>query len=371
MLCNKCGNEYPDNLGYCPYCNKTQEQTAAINYGQPMPVQPGFQQPMPAQPGFQQPMPAQPGFQQPMPVPVKKKSNLPVIIVAIVVIAAIIAGAIFLPGLLNKEEKPQGEEQGQVAPEPPVEINTITGISFESVMNMEMSMDIEYDENGLPVKVLMNADGETTEVKVVYDKETLTYTEETYENGVLVNSEKFECDEKWNDKKSTTYVDGVETSYTLYEYNDAGKCIKKTVYEGSVETESTVYEYDANNNLTKEAVYKNGVAVDTVACVYDANGHITKKTHEYEDGVYSEHIYSYDANGLCNKVVYYENGTQAGYDEISYNEKGELISRDTYMMGMKVITTNLEYETISVDSAFVGMIEEINSSFLQEAVFFS
>ncbi len=353
MFCNKCGNEYPDNLNYCPYCTNTQEQNAPVNYAQPVPAQPAFQQPMPVQP-----------------VLTKKKSKLPIIIVAIVLIAAIIAGVILIPGLLNKDDnKPSGEEQ--VIPEPPVEINAISAISFDAIMNMEMSAEIEYDENGLPVRIYMNADGEITEGKVVYDEESFTYTEETYENGVLTEVVKAECDDKWNDKKTTTYVDGVETSYTVYEYTEAGKISKKTVYEGGVETESTVYEYDANNNLIKEAIVKNGAEVDVIVNTYDANGNITKKTHEYEDGIYSEHVYSYDANGLCNKVVYYEDGSQAGYDELTYNEKGELISRDTYMMGMKLITTNIEYITVTIDSRYVYMIEEMNNSFVQEAVFFS
>lgn len=352
MICNKCGNEYPDNVPYCPYCTNNAQQQAPVQYAQ-QPVQ----------------------YAQPAPVatmPPKKKSKLPIIIVAVLLVAAIVAGVIFLPGMLKKDgEDAKGE--GQETPKEPVEISCITAIDFETsmMMNMEMSMEIGYDENGYPARVYIVSDGEAAESRAVYNEENHTYTTETYERGILTETAVSECDEEWRDLKTTTYVDGVEKSYTIYEYNDAKELSKETLYEGGAEKQSTVYEYDANNNLTKEAIFKNGIEVDTITITYDADGKTTKKTHRYEDGIYTEHVYTYGENGLCDKVVYYEDGSEAGYDVFTYNENGQVASRETYMMGMKIITANVTYTTVKVKAEHADALAEKQTELLQEIVFFS
>ena len=352
MFCNFCGKEIQSPEGLCPHCGET---TVPMNSAPVQPPQP----------------PVQVYPTVPMPEP-KKKSKLPLIIVAVLVVAAIIAGVIFVPGLLKKDENKAEADGAGVAEKPPVEITCISAIDFSAaMMNMEMSMEIGYNENGYPSRIYMLSDGEAIETRAEYDEETYTYTSENYEKGILVEKSVCECNENWEELKETFYVDGVETSYSLYEYNAAGKRSKKTDYENGAETQSTVYTYDANNNLIKEAIIKNGVEVDVISNTYDANGKITKKTHKYEEGIYTEHIYNYDESGLCNKVVYYEDGSEAGYDLFVYDENGVLTSRETYMMGMKVITANITYTTIKVEAKDAESLKEQQEGLLQEMVFFS
>ena len=350
MFCNFCGKEIKSEEGLCPNCGET---TVPMSNTPAQPPQPVVQV-------------------QPMPEP-KKKSKLPLIIVAVLVVAAIIAGVIFVPGLLKKDEnKAEGDGAGVVeAEKPPVEITCISAIGFDTILNMELSVELGYNEDGYPSRVYMVSDGESTESRAEYDEETYVYTTETYENGTLTETSVCECDEYWRDLKCVTYVDGVETSSIVYEYNEAGEPTKETHYEGGAIKETITFEYDANGKLIKEATVKNGVEVDIISYTYDADGKLTKKAHEYEDGIYTEHAYNYDANGLCSKVVYYEDGMEAGYDVFVYDENGVLTSRETYMMGMKVIIANITYTTVKVKAKHAEALEEKQGELLQEMVFFS
>ena len=81
MFCSNCGKEYSDSLPCCPHCTPSTQQNTPVQ-----PTEHLFPYP--------HTLPEQP----------KKKSKLPLIIIAIVLVAAIAAGAILLPGLLKKDD---------------------------------------------------------------------------------------------------------------------------------------------------------------------------------------------------------------------------------------------------------------------------
>ena len=337
MICNFCGKEYQTEDGRCPYCN-------------------------------QQPAPQ---MYQPAPVVAapKKKSKLPVIIIAIVLVAVIIAGVMIVPGLIGGDKNKLGGKQDE---EPaPVEIVCISAIDIETLMNMQMSMDIEYNENGYPSRIYMVSDGESADAKTEYNEADYTYKTQSYENGILVEESISECDDMWREKKTTTYVDGEETSYTVIEYNGDGERSKETVYEYGTESESTVYEYNSDGKLVKETVYYLGTVSNTSVYTYDESGLLIKRARDYADGTSTERVYTYDDKGLCTKIVYYENGTEAGYDEFTYNESGKVESRDTYMMGMKMVTMKLEYITVKVPAKHAESLAENQADIINEIDFFS
>ena len=75
-----------------------------MNYNQPVPQPPYNQQ-------YGQPLDFNRDFINPAQPKPKKKSKLPIIITAVVLVAAIVLGAIFIPGLL-KSKGEEGEDSG-------------------------------------------------------------------------------------------------------------------------------------------------------------------------------------------------------------------------------------------------------------------
>ena len=108
MLCNKCGNNVPDNAGRCPVCGNV---LIAARPPRPMPAQP--RQPQPQQPRPQQPRPQQ----QPPRAPETdkpKKSKAALIVVIVAVIALLAAGGFGVRNfvLKNKDNGSQSTTEG-------------------------------------------------------------------------------------------------------------------------------------------------------------------------------------------------------------------------------------------------------------------
>ncbi len=230
------------------------------------------------------------------------KSRLTVIIVAVVLVAVIAAGVIFLPGLLNKED----DTTAPIDSSEKVKVWLVGGFSVAEEGGLpSMNAKIEYDENYNLSKIVYYQQGEVyniTEIKcdnenritdMIYSNVTqhdeykynengkltehifnwgsgeqirVTKTEYVYdENGLLAKSMHdnsvtiYEYDESGIRTKEILYIDGTESRYMIYEYDGNGNIKSKTTYNGNSDAELMryTYKYDSNNNLTEYAFADN------------------------------------------------------------------------------------------------------------------
>ncbi len=350
MYCNNCGKEINNEWKACPYCGarnenvlteSTPQPTPQMNYGQPTPQAP-YGQPVP-QPSYNQqygqPLDFNRDFINPAQPKPKKKVNLPIIITAVVLVAAIVLGAIFIPGLL-KSKGEEGENSGGGEPVKNTETVWImtscedaNGNGFELeydsennikkilFINDESGYEYTYDTEGnLTEKTFWFYDYDEISNRHVYDKEGKETEYFEYKYGEERTHTVCEYDANGRLVKETEYrKDGYEASssyeyysHTVFEYDSNGYCIKETetsVYGNVWVTENT---YDSNGRLTEIRDYdSDGELWHIEKYKYNHNGHIVEFIYEWYSDLDSKNIqtyqYEYDENGNIAKVTTYEN----------------------------------------------------------------
>lgn len=295
MFCSKCGKELSENLTCCPYCTQTSQHNT----------------------------PSHP-FDQP-----KKKSKLPLIIIAIVLVAAIAAGAILLPGLLKKDDSIATGNSETVT----VWALTCVNISAEDTTIYDYK--ISYNEKG--------------------DKQSIVYT--TNWEGANTTITQFEYDENGRLAKTVSnYENGTERNHRIFTYNADNRLIKVEDYHpNGYNYQSAEYEYDANGNqishtdsysgkITYEYNEKNQCIKEThdthvYTYEYDADGNKTKVF--YNGHLSTEYIYS---DGNLIKEIKYADGEEIQRKDYTYDSKGRPVSGVLYEYGDKSITLSLEHD---------------------------
>jgi len=295
MFCSKCGKELSEKLTCCPYCTQTSQHNT----------------------------PSHP-FDQP-----KKKSKLPLIIIAIVLVAAIAAGAILLPGLLKKDDTDTGSNSETVT------VWALTSVNVGAQGATIYDYKISYDENG--------------------NKQSIVYT--TNWEGTNTVTTKFEYDESSRLSKAVSYYEnGSEHNHRIFTYNADNRLIKVAdYYPDGRNYQSAEYEYDANGNqishtdsysgkTTYEYNEKNQCIKEThdthvYTYEYDADGNKTKVF--YNGHLSTEYIYS---DGNLIKEIEYGDGEETLRREFTCDSKGRPISGVLYEYGEKSITLSVEYD---------------------------
>ena len=233
------------------------------------------------------------------------KSKLTVIIVAVVLVAVIAAGVIFLPGLLNKDDDnavpiDSGEMvkvwllggftasdiDGHSISEAKAEydekhnIKRVTYYVDDTVANV---IDVEYDSDNRIVAMLYTSEGQRIQSNEYKYNENGKVSERIFiagsteqpkasikteyiynENNVLIKSVEgdkttlYECNENGLRVKETVYSGDELYNYSVYEYDSNGNIKSRVTYSSSnTETMRYTYEYDSNNSLTKYAIADN------------------------------------------------------------------------------------------------------------------
>ena len=357
MYCNNCGKEIDNEWKVCPYCGarnenvlseSTPQPTPQVNYGQPTPQAP-YGQPVP-QPSYNQqygqPLDFNRDFintAQPKP---KKKSKLPIIITAVVLVVAIVLGAIFIPGLL----KSKGEE----------------GEDGNKTVKMMVFKAFTYNENG-----------ESEKSEISYDQNGKMTTSKTYVNGQCVEEEIFTFNSDGRILKEVVYRDGVLDMEIDMQYDSNGK-VTEIVYHDENGEESYRYEYGRDgkgNKITEKYYYYGELRNDfSYKYSYDSQGRMTKceqinltvdnpKVTEYyynDAGQKSEEIVylngylytattrTFDAAGNC--LTETCSGPDDFYSVLTriYDEKGNIISYDFDGYGYDYYDYTFEYVEIEV-----------------------
>lgn len=179
----------------------------------------------------------------------------------------------------------------------------------------------------------------------------------------------FEYDENGNmTKDSTVNLDGAVESMKVYEYDASGNLIKTTFYNGDGSVGSS-YEcvYDESGFLVMKTVYSAGDLQETLFFENDAYGNCTKQAQRDADGQIYEikYEYEYDAYGNITKMTTYRGGELHGWEENTYDEKGNLTCEKEFSPDGDVRTW-IEYEfnedgkmTVQTIYSFDGQIFQI------------
>ena len=319
MYCNNCGKEIDNEWKVCPYCGarnenvlteSTPQPTPQMNYGQPVP-QMNYNQPMP-QPSYNQqygqPLDFNRDFINPAQPKPKKKSKLPIIITAVVLVVAIVLGAIFIPGLL-KSKGEEGENSG--GGEPVKNTETVWIISKVRCTN-------DFHKTTKETTYSYSDDYKT----VTYERTdgSCTGTEYFDESGKLIKSE-------------VQYYRSGSLSYDyryLYSYDNTGRLIKK-----------------------EDHALTNGNNVKITNYFYNGNG--DRFYYDNEEEKSGGYITAFDSEGYIAERDYMVNGEMAGskycniYDYEKDND-GKIVSivenegTDTNVWQ----TYELEYTSIEV-----------------------
>lgn len=306
MFCRFCGKEVQDGQKFCPYCGKKGDVDNCISQpvSKVVPTPAFVTNAVPVQ----QSVVIAPAEQK------KKKSKLPIIIIALVLVAAIVAGVIFLPGLLNKAEKNNPEENGD---------GVVWVLSKYRVdyYGDKYSIDFEYNEKGLVDKVervYTYSDGvvEKCLIEIKYDEnDRITEEIECWE-GDSAEHTYYRYDQAGN-LTEKEYGDWIE----VYEYDENGVAIEMYEYvNGELENHMLLtaeeddigrYEYDSQNRIIKEYEYYDGEKVVITEYKYNDDGKICESEYKSD---YVRYIFEYDANGnlIRRKTI------ETGYDGSEY-----------------------------------------------------
>ena len=230
------------------------------------------------------------------------KSKLTVIIVAVVLVAVIAAGVIFLPGLLNKDDdNAVPTDSGEM-----VKVWLVGGFSVAEEGGLpSMNAKIEYDENYNLSKIVYYQQGEvynTTEIKC--DNEN-RITDMIYSN--VIQHDEYKYNENG---KLTEHIfswgsgDQIKVTKTEYVYDENG-LLEKSVQDNNV----TVYEYDENGVRTKEILYMDGTESRYTIYEYDSNGYIKSKItyNSNSDAELIRYTYKYDSNNNLTEYAFADN----------------------------------------------------------------
>lgn len=265
MFCNNCGKEINSEWNACPYCGEKNE-----NCLQQSPVPPA--QNIPVQPSYDQPGYNQNGY-APMNVhPPKKKSKLPIIITALVLVVAIVLGVIFVPGLLKGDDKDNDGDNG--------EKDTVTVWVISKV------------------RCIRDSSGNSIEGTYTYSDD---YKTVNYEYASTKGTEYF--DESGKLKKSE-YVYNPEQSINqsyryLYSYDNEGRLIKREIHNLKYNSDVEITEYTYNDNGDRMN-YWNDDIYGGEYIVFDSEGYIAERETLLSDGERADwRIYTYekDKNG--------------------------------------------------------------------------
>ena len=433
MFCRNCAKELSSSSGFCPYCGTKNAvpQSGTRQEEPPRPTQQPVRQPtqQPTQQPMQQshevrsssdfqelfkPYFSQQGQNQPsaqvsvhqnlppqfipaasqttvtVPANKKKKSKLPLIIVALVLVAAIVvAGVIFLPDLLKKDDA-QKDVQVQVQPEETLEtvwlISTIDedgdkreytydqngnitnfkyyeygvlqseeNVVFDDKGNIVSDIveyvdeetfrwDYEYDSNGNCIKETEMCDGEETgRTEYEYDANGNNIKLISYEEGEADFSVTNRYDDKGNCIESICYdKHGVEEIRTVYTFDDQNNNIIEISYSGNVQVSRTDRQYDANNKCirTESRYYEGDPSVNVFK--YDDKGNLIEEIYGYGAITANRSVYEYDADGHITRQEYYEGENLTSVDAYVFDDNGNLTEETTEQEG--IITAQTLYK---------------------------
>lgn len=310
MFCRFCGKEAQEGQSFCPYCGK-KDDTVANN--QPISVGNSVYtvNTMPMQQAAQPVMPMQQAV-QPLPVEQKKKkSKLWIVIVAVILVAAIVAGVVFLPGMFKKGEN--GSKRND-----------------EIVDNYDKNESVADDGNSEELVTVWLVSKIVVENHEYNELNNGTYKYD--DNGNL-------CEEIW------IYSEGWEERY-IYMYNSDGKMSEEIRYEDEEESWRCTYEYDAKEKeLEGSRYYENGED----RCIRKYDGSKLTEERWYCDGEESEcYIYKYDdKDSLIEKSCYYNDGESYSYT-YKYVNNGNKTEVICYEGDEKVRTRTIEYISVKV-----------------------
>ena len=319
MYCNNCGKEVQPDWKMCPYCGSkneklftpaTQEPTPnptpapqpaynqpapQVPYNQPVPQKPYGQpayQPSYNQQGYSQPVDFNKDFINPAQPKAKKKSKLPIIITAVVLVVAIVLGVIFIPGLLKGKDK---DEEMLVDGN-----NTVTVWLISSVTNKA---------------------GKKTTYKYSDDYKTVTYE---WSDGSRTGIDYFDESGKLIKTDNKSYQSGrvhYNTIYSYY-YDNEGRLIKRESQELIYNDDVKITEYTYNDNGDRlNYWYVDSDSGDYI--VFDSEGYIEEKAFmsggERVGSKYdNSYVYVRDGNGKITFITEYESAYVYDTYELEY-----------------------------------------------------
>ncbi len=330
MFCRFCGKEAQDGQTFCPYCGKKDE--APIKNEEPIYTPPTQKQSV--QPAFE------PQMNQPAPAEKKKKSKLPIILVALILVVAIVAGVIFVPGLLkDKDEKEM------------VTVWVISEFTLDWTDDGSYKMEFEYNEEGLMSEATRHVYSDTVtknSIKYIYDKNHNMIKMQRDDNVIG----KHTYDDRGN-KTHSVYFDanGETEAENYYTYDENNRLISLN--------RNTVYEYDEKGNLIHEIKLYNGEESSRTTNKYDAKNNRTESEDEF-----GKSVYKYDKNNRLSEIIRYNtDGTEEGVCIFKYDGHGNPVSirkieNDGSAEGETVNDLSIEYISVEVDADMVEIIEK-------------
>ncbi len=391
MYCNNCGKEIDGTWKVCPYCGAKNENAFSggnpqlvpqMNYSQPTPQAP-YNQPVP-QPSYNQQQYGQPinfntDFINPAQPKLKKKSKLPIIITAVVLVAAIVLGAIFIPGLIKgKGEEDIGMTGGAVVANPS-DPNAVWVISKICKDGEEIVFDYDALGNIVTEKRLNNGK-ETTKYAWSYNSSNKPVFMIASDSGV----EKSQYTYMYNSSGCLTEVtirgligDSPTRTTHIYRYDSAGRLIEdisKATFEDDPD-DYTTYKYDSNGRLIEKVEneyqsWSSEFSETTTVYEYDANGNLIKESLVGKYYIDCYDVYEYDNSGNCIAKIEYSGGEENARYRYEYDANGNCIKASGTLYGTKEYTITIEYTTISVSDERRADIKENNQKKFDEYVYF-
>ncbi len=326
MFCRFCGKEALEGQTFCPYCGKKAE--VSIKNEEPVYIPPVRTQPVQSVSAFEPQI-----NQDTAPAEKKKKSKLSVVIVAIVLVAAIIAGVMFVPGFLKDKDKKDT-----------VTVWVISEFNYDNILEMKF----KHREDGFFSEATRYFYSDIiTEniVSYVYDK-NYNVIEMIYDNSEHIY---MSYDEKDNMISREGYFNGEEvSSFNRYDYDKDGRIIKKTT-----EYSEYFYEYDNRGNLICE--YEVG-SIDKTYHRYDSENNIL----ETQSGNRKD-IYKYDENNRLVEIIRYVDAYEEARCEFQYDDNGNLIcvkKRDSQDEGEIKGMHTIKYISMEVDPDMAQILKE-------------
>ena len=244
---------------------------------------------------------------------------------AVLFVAAVVAGLLFVFDVFGKKEPKEPEEltlkdypEEYVLPEVPdgsvlivKQVTKVRVLSDGTKIPLELS---EYDDTGCLLRYdIYSVGGKKTESYAYTYNERRQVMSVTYEN----------LQERWN-------------AYRKLQYDEAGRVIETefknledTAGFPSLELGSgqEEYRYDASGNLISYQIYyPERNTRDRTVYTYDENGNILTSVTTHMDGSFSESRYEYDDNGVLRKITL----TVSFGDDYSYSDMNEYQSVSWY-----------------------------------------
>ena len=441
MFCPNCGATVPEGSKFCAGCGQPMQASAPsaggveVRYSKPKakPAEPVYTPPVQAEPVYTPPVQAEPVYTPPVkeepvyappkpaapvytppqpakpaapaytppappapakPKKAKKKSKLPLIIVALVVIVAIVVGAIALLGGGSKESvcvaydssytgdgytsdygyEYEFDDDGNL-----VSYTYTYDYSYEDYdgynYSAESEVEIEYDDKGNIETVTVDSNGVEYEFEYVYEGKELV--EAVCEEGDVTITATFE-----DGKIVSVERDDGEDSIEIASYEYDGDVLVEEIHKDSYYKH--VYTYDEEGNLTETKDYydgelnysctyeydEQGNIVEQVSTnIYDGEKHTTTTTYEYTYGKgdrvegYTMTVKNSEETLEIECVIEWESDTERTityegddaeeyYGEDAYAEQeldkdGNIISAVQYQDGDKVNETTRTYEKLT------------------------